>query len=68
MRSPEGGEWLVTDVNPRIGAGTAISVAAGVDLTAAWAADVCGDHASTQPAALSRERFVVRQYLEVVTA
>jgi carbamoylphosphate synthase large subunit len=60
------GRWYVTDINARPGAGTAISVAAGLDFFAAlfahaWAIDV----RQVMPM-LIHDRIVTRQYSEFV--
>lgn len=65
MRHPERG-WLVTDVNPRPGAGTRLSAAIGVLFHAAWFADAWGGPTDHLLPALEHEHWVVRQYREVV--
>jgi biotin carboxylase len=64
MAGPDG--WAITDVNPRPGAGTAMSVACGFDVFAATLVDRHGG----DPAPLLRtpdgERLVVRHYEEDV--
>ncbi len=67
MRSRERG-WLVTDVNPRPGAGTRLSAALGVNLHAAMFVDLWGRSTDGLLPRLSRERWVVRQYREIVLA
>jgi carbamoylphosphate synthase large subunit len=62
MNSSRG--WLVTDVNARLGAGTALSVAAGVDFFAATFANAWGLDASQFLPPLPGECFVTRQYAE----
>jgi len=64
MRSSSDGSWLVTDINPRPGAGTAMSTAVGVDFLSATLADAWGLDARSMLPSLHRERFVVRQYSE----
>lgn len=60
------GNWVVTDVNPRPGAGTAMSAAAGVDPLFASLLDVWGRDPTIAVPRLARERFVVRSYAEHV--
>jgi carbamoylphosphate synthase large subunit len=67
MRDPVRG-WLVTDINPRPGAGTRLSAAVGVLFHAAWFADAWGAGTEDLLPALQREHWVVRQYREVVLA
>ena len=67
MRSPNRG-WLVTDINPRPGAGTRLSAAVGVHFQAAWLADAWGLPTTDLLPPLERERWVVRQYQEIVLA
>jgi carbamoylphosphate synthase large subunit len=68
MRGPEHDGWLVTDINPRPGAGARLSAAAGVDTLAAMVAD--GLQLDVELDALMpplpHETFVVRQYQEFV--
>jgi len=54
----------ITDVNPRPGGGTRMTVAAGVDLHCAALADLWGETIDLPP--LVRERFVVRHWEEDV--
>ncbi|HLH13172.1 MAG TPA: ATP-grasp domain-containing protein [Solirubrobacteraceae bacterium] len=58
--------WLVTDVNPRPGAGTRLSAALGVQLHAAMFADAWGLSSAGLLPRLARERWVARQYREIV--
>ncbi len=67
MRSPDRG-WLVTDINPRPGAGCRLSAAIGVLFHAAWFADAWGADTAHLLPALDGERWVVRQYSEIVLA
>ncbi|MBE2316897.1 ATP-grasp domain-containing protein [Solirubrobacter sp. CPCC 204708] len=57
-------DGAITDVNPRPGGGTRMTVAAGVDLHCAALADVWGHMLELPP--LPRERFVVRHWEENV--
>ena len=60
------GSWAITDVNPRPGAGTRMSAAAGVDPLLASLLDVWGHDPAVAVPRLARERFVVRAYAEHV--
>ncbi len=60
------GSWAITDVNPRPGAGTRMSAAAGVDLLLASLLDVWGDDPAVAIPRMRRERFVVRAFVEHV--
>lgn len=64
MRNWTDDKWLVTDINPRPGAGTAMSVALGVDFLSATLADAWQLDARPMLPRLTREHFVVRQYAE----
>lgn len=64
MRAPDAGGWAITDVNPRPGAGTRMTVAAGVDVLAAMMADAWGEDPGVFLGPLAGERFVTRQYTE----
>jgi carbamoyl-phosphate synthase large subunit len=59
--------WRITDVNPRTGAGTRISAALGLDFPAANLALAWGeDPGEVLDERLDRDRWVVRQYHEVI--
>ncbi|MEO8227531.1 MAG: ATP-grasp domain-containing protein [Gemmatimonadota bacterium] len=64
MRATTDGSWRITDINPRPGAGTRMTVAAGVDILCAGLADAWGMDVEPLLHSLPRERFVVRQYAE----
>lgn len=66
MRASLGGPWVITDINPRPGAGTRISVAAGVDLLSAMVADRLGEPVEPLLPRLAHECYVVRHYAEQV--
>lgn len=66
MRAWDDHGWMITDINPRPGAGTRLTVAAGVDLLAAGFADLWGADPRPFIPSLSAEYFVVRQYAEYV--
>jgi predicted ATP-grasp superfamily ATP-dependent carboligase len=62
----DGKTWRITDVNPRPGAGTRLSVAVGFNVHAAMFADVWDLDPWPFLTRLAGERFAVRQYREVV--
>ncbi|HEX3720174.1 MAG TPA: ATP-grasp domain-containing protein [Verrucomicrobiae bacterium] len=66
LRDPSGKKWTVTDVNPRPGAGTAISAAVGFDTGSAMLADLTGGDFKGYIRLPRRDRFVVRTYQEHV--
>jgi len=59
-------EWSVTDINARLGAGTAMSVAAGMDFFSGMYAILWGEDSSEYFRPLEKETFVTRQYAEFV--
>jgi len=59
------GEWVVTDVNPRMGAGTSISSAGGLDFASAHLAYHWKEDYRSYLPKLKNERFVVRYYEQV---
>jgi UDP-2-acetamido-3-amino-2,3-dideoxy-glucuronate N-acetyltransferase len=60
------GDWAVTDINARLGAGTAISVAVGLDFFSGMFAILWGEDPSKYFKPLQKETFVTRQYSEFV--
>jgi len=62
------GDWQITDVNPRIGAGTRMCAALGVDIAAANLADFWGDETEPMLLPLGGEYYIVRQYEDYVTS
>ncbi len=65
------GEWLVTDLNLRPGAGTALSCAIGANFFSAMHASRCGERGIDQIDLRWIKRgdcFVTRQYVEYVTS
>jgi carbamoyl-phosphate synthase large subunit len=62
----DGGKSLLTDVNPRPGAGTRLAAAVGFNVHAAMIADLWGDDPSPHLGYVTRERWVVRQHREIV--
>ena len=63
-----GGDWRVTDVNPRVGSGTRMSAAVGLDFAAANLADHWGEPVDALLRPLVGEYYVVRQYADYVTS
>lgn len=66
MKSANAQGWKITDINPRPGAGTRLSVAAGVNLIAATFANLWGEPYHHYLNRLPNEKFVVRSYSEHV--
>lgn len=62
------GEWVVTDINPRCGGGTSMSVPLGIDFFAAAFAHAWREDPRRFLPPLAGEACVVRQYSDVVTA
>lgn len=58
------GKWVVTDINPRLGAGSAISAAAGSDFFSAMLAIFQDQDPAPFLKPLERECHVTRQYTE----
>jgi carbamoylphosphate synthase large subunit len=65
MRGP-GGAWQVTDVNPRPGGATRMSVVCGLDVHGAMVADALGEDPAAHLATPGDERYVLRGYVERV--
>jgi carbamoylphosphate synthase large subunit len=59
--------WQIIDVNPRVGSGTRMSAAVGLDFAAANLADFWGDPTEALLPSLTSEHYVVRQYANYVT-
>jgi UDP-2-acetamido-3-amino-2,3-dideoxy-glucuronate N-acetyltransferase len=59
-------DWAVTDINARLGAGTAISVAAGYDFFSGMFAVLWGEDPSIYFKPFQKEIFITRQYSEFV--
>jgi ATP-grasp domain len=64
MRGPEG--WEVTDLNPRCGAATRMTVLAGVDVIGAALADLWGQDPAPFLGDIEGEPYVVRHYEESI--
>ena len=58
--------FVITDINPRLGGGTAISVAVGFDFFGAMFADLWGQNTEEYFTKLDNETYVTRQYCEFV--
>jgi len=59
-------EFAVTDINPRLGAGTAMSNAIGLDFHGAMFANLWGHNPEKYFTPLKEEKYVTRQYCEFV--
>lgn len=60
------GEWAVTDINPRLGAGTGMSFAAGLDFFSAMFAILWDEDPSVFFRSLQKEIYVTRQYSDFI--
>jgi carbamoylphosphate synthase large subunit len=56
------GEWAVTDINARLGAGTAMDLSVGMDFFSGMFAILWGENPSEYFRPLQNETFVTRQY------
>lgn len=65
MKNTSDGTWLIVDVNPRPGGGTAMSAAIGIDMFAAHLADAWSWETRLASTRLA-DMFVVRQHQEFV--
>jgi carbamoylphosphate synthase large subunit len=65
--SSKQGKWLITDINPRPGAGTAMSAAVGFDVGAALICDLAGLPFQSHLRQVPSAKHVVRAYQEYVT-
>jgi len=61
------GHWQIHDVNPRVGGGTRMCAAVGLDFAAANLADFWGEPTDTMLPPLRGEHYVTRQYADYVT-
>jgi predicted ATP-grasp superfamily ATP-dependent carboligase len=59
------GKWAVTDINPRLGSGTPMCNAVGIDFFSAMLADFLGRNPKKYLKNLEREIFVTRQYRNI---
>jgi hypothetical protein len=62
-----GNDWLVTDINPRLGSGTPMSKVVGLDFFAAMVADLLGFNVGRFLQYINKEKFVTRQYLNILS-
>lgn len=62
------GRWQIHDVNPRVGGGTRMCAAVGLDFAAANLADFWGEPTDALLPPLRGEHYVVRQYADYVTS
>ena len=60
-----GGKWAVTDINPRLGAGTAMSTAVGMDFFAAMIAVILKKNPRPYIDQFLGEAYVTRQYVNI---
>lgn len=60
-------QWVVTDINPRLGAGTAMSKEVGMDFFAATIADYMGEDFRTYLKQYNGVAYVTRQYKNILT-
>ena len=60
-------DWLVTDINPRLGSGTPMSKAVGLDFFAAMVSDLLGYNVDKFFQYIDGDRFVTRQYLNILS-
>lgn len=59
------GQWAVTDINPRLGSGTPMCNAAGIDFFSAMLADFLGRNPEIYLKNLEKDIFVTRQYRNI---
>jgi carbamoylphosphate synthase large subunit len=59
-------EYVITDINPRLGAGTAMSGAVGLEFYAAMFATLWGENPEKYFQKFSEEKYVTRQYSEFI--
>ena len=62
------GDWRIIDVHPRVGTGTRMCAAVGVDIAAANLADFWGEDVGEFLPSISGEYYVARQFEEYVTS
>ena len=60
------GEWAVTDINARLGAGTGMSMTVGMDFFSAMFAILWGENPSEYFRPLEKETYVTRQYNDFI--
>jgi len=59
-------EYMITDINPRLGAGTAMSVAVGLDFFAGMFATLWDENPEKYFTRIKEEKYVTRQFCEFV--
>lgn len=59
-------EYVITDINPRLGAGTAMSTAVGLDFHGAMFATLWGENPEKFFCEIREDKYVTRQYCEFV--
>ena len=60
------GEYVITDINPRLGAGTAMSDAVGLDFHSAMFANLWGENPEKYFKYFKDDKYVTRQYSEFI--
>lgn len=60
-------DYLITDINPRLGGGTAMSAAIGQDFFSAMFANLWGENPKKYFNVFSEEKYVTRQYCEFIS-
>jgi carbamoylphosphate synthase large subunit len=60
-------DWKVTDINPRLGSGSPMSKVVGLDFFAAMVADLLGCSVDRFLQYINEEKFVTRQYLNILS-
>lgn len=59
--------WFVTDINPRLGSGTPMSRVVGLDFFAAMVSDLLGFNVDRFFHFINEERFVTRQFVNILS-
>jgi len=59
-------EYMITDINPRLGAGTAMSVVIGLDFFASMFATLWDQNPEKYFTRINEEKYVTRQYCEFI--
>ena len=60
------GDWAVTDINARLGAGTGMGITVGMDFFSAMFAILWGEDPSAYFMLLEKETYVTRQYNDFI--
>jgi predicted ATP-grasp superfamily ATP-dependent carboligase len=61
------GSWAVTDINPRLGAGTSMGIEVGMDFYGAMCCDILKEDYQGFISQFTGEAYVTRQYLNIRT-